>query len=129
MSEIITDKLTGKTSAGDVTITSEGGSATMQLQQGLVKTWINMSGSGTISSRDTHNVASIVDDGTGNYDINFSNNMNNDDYALAGAAYARTVGMADNQLFTTYANIRVIDYGGSASDAGFITAMFTGDLA
>ena len=34
MSEIITNKLTGKTAAGDVTITSEGGSATMQLQQG-----------------------------------------------------------------------------------------------
>jgi len=123
------DDLRGNTSAGDITITSEGGSATMQLQQGVVKTWINMSGGGTISSRDTHNVASIVDDGTGNYDINFSNNMNNDDYALAGAAYGRTVGMADNQFFTTYANIRVIDSGGSASDAGTISAMFTGDLA
>ena len=37
MSTVITDNLTGKTSAGDVTITSEGGSATMQLQQGVAK--------------------------------------------------------------------------------------------
>ena len=44
MSEIITDKLTGKTSAGDVTITSEGGSATMQLQQGVAKVWCNLDG-------------------------------------------------------------------------------------
>ena len=37
MSEIITNKLTGKTAAGDVDITSEGGAVTMQLQQGLAK--------------------------------------------------------------------------------------------
>ena len=39
MSTVITDNLTGKTAAGNVTITSEGGSATMQLQQGLAKAW------------------------------------------------------------------------------------------
>ena len=39
MSTVITDNLTGKTSAGNVTITSEGGSATMQLQQGVAKAW------------------------------------------------------------------------------------------
>jgi hypothetical protein len=33
------DDLRGNTSAGDITITSEGGSATMQLQQGLEKAW------------------------------------------------------------------------------------------
>ena len=37
MSEIKVDTLTGKTSAGDITVTSEGGAATMQLQQGLAK--------------------------------------------------------------------------------------------
>ena len=31
------DDLRGNTSAGDITITSEGGSATMQLQQGVLK--------------------------------------------------------------------------------------------
>jgi hypothetical protein len=37
MSTILVDNLTGKTSAGDITVTSEGGAATMQLQQGLAK--------------------------------------------------------------------------------------------
>ncbi len=37
MSTVIADNLTGKTSAGDITVTSEGGAATMQLQQGLAK--------------------------------------------------------------------------------------------
>ena len=131
MSEIITDNLTGKASAGNVTITSEGGSATMQLQQGLVKTWVNFNGSGTISTRDTFNVSSMDDNGTGNYDINFSNNMNNGNYAMSGACYNRTVGMSDNEFYTTYARIKVIAAEGNTyfSDAGTISAMFTGDLA
>ena len=53
MSEIKVDTLTGKTSAGDITVTSEGGAATMQLQQGLAKVWQNLDGSGTISTRDS----------------------------------------------------------------------------
>lgn len=81
MSEIKTDKLTGKTTAGDVTITSEGGSATMQLQQGVAKMFINMNGLNTISTRDSFNIASITDTGTGNYYNNSTNPMSNDDFA------------------------------------------------
>ena len=128
MSEIKVDTLTGKTTAKTVTVTV-GATATQSLEQGLAKAWVNFSGSGTISTRDTFNVSSMTDDGTGNYDINFSNSMSNDDYVLSGAAFARIVGMADNEFFTSYANIRVHDTGGSSSDAGTITALIIGDLA
>jgi len=80
MSEIITDKLTGKTAAGNVTITSEGGSATMQLQQGVAKAWINMDGTGTITTRDSFNISSITDIGTGTYQHNSTNAMSSDNY-------------------------------------------------
>ena len=63
MSEIITDKLTGKTAAGNVTITSEGGSATMQLQQGVAKLWMQGQGDATVT--DSFNQASMTDIGTG----------------------------------------------------------------
>ena len=36
------DDLRGNTAAGNVTITSEGGSATMQLQQGVAKFWVTL---------------------------------------------------------------------------------------
>jgi len=75
------DDLRGNTSAGDITITSEGGAATMQLQQGVAKAWHKINGSGTISTYDSFNISSIDDDGTGLYGYNFTNNMNNDDYA------------------------------------------------
>ena len=68
------DDLRGNTAAGNITITSEGGSATMQLQQGVAKCWIHI-GAGGSSVGDSLNVGSLVDVGTGDYTVNYSNNM------------------------------------------------------
>ena len=81
MSTIIADNLTGKTSAGSVTVTSEGGAATQSLQQGLAKAWASWNGAGTLAVNDSLNLSSISDLGTGNYQLNFSSSLNNDDYA------------------------------------------------
>ena len=75
MSEIKVDTLTGKTTANDITVTV-GASATQSLEQGLAKVWGNLNGSGTIALRDSFNVASVTDNGTGQYDFNYTNNMN-----------------------------------------------------
>tara|TARA_S200002703_G_scaffold153904_1_gene155988 strand:- start:434 stop:850 length:417 start_codon:yes stop_codon:yes gene_type:complete len=84
MSEILVDNLTGKTSAGDITVTSEGGDATQSLQQGLAKAWANFNGTGTIAVRDSLNVSSLNDDGTGKYDVVLTSNMNNANYSAIG---------------------------------------------
>ena len=98
MSEIITDKLTGKTSAGDVTITSEGGSATMQLQQGVAKAWCLMEySSGTPTSADSFNVSSLDDDGTGDVDYNLTNAGSSDN--LSCTAIGKT--SANNTILCT----------------------------
>ena len=81
MSTILVDNLTGKTSAGDITVTSEGGAATQSLQQGLAKAWVNFNGTGTIAIRDSLSVSGLVDNAAGDYDVNFSNNMSNGDYS------------------------------------------------
>ena len=78
MSEIITDKLTGKTSAGDVTITSEGGSATMQLQQGIAKVWAYHEDQ---SVTDSLNVSSGTDTSAGVFDLTFTNAFSTDDWS------------------------------------------------
>tara|TARA_E500000318_G_scaffold4768_1_gene4874 strand:+ start:486 stop:911 length:426 start_codon:yes stop_codon:yes gene_type:complete len=75
------DAMQGVTSAGDITVTSEGGSATQSLQQGLAKAWVNFNGTGTIAARDSLNVSGLVDNSAGNYDVNFTNSMSNDDYS------------------------------------------------
>ena len=51
----------------------------------LAKMWINFNGKNTIAIRDSFNVSSIVDDGTGQYTINFATAMGNDDYCVAGS--------------------------------------------
>ena len=75
MSTILVDNLTGKTSAGSITVTSEGGAATQSLQQGLAKAWVNFNGTGTVAINDSLNVASLTDNGTGNYSNNLTNSM------------------------------------------------------
>ena len=82
------DALQGVTSAGDITVTSEGGSATQSLQQGLAKSWINFDGQSTGAvgdyDRDSFNCAMTVDNGTGNYTIGFTSNMGNANYVVGG---------------------------------------------
>ena len=81
MSEIKVDTLTGKTSAGDITVTSEGGAATMQLQQGLAKAWVNVNGA-TVAARDSLNVTSMTDGGSGRLQPNYVNSFSAATYAV-----------------------------------------------
>ena len=141
MSEIITDKLTGKTSAGDVTITSEGGAATMQLQQGVAKSWVNFNGTGTIASRDSLNVASLTDIGSGNHEINFSSVMSDANYSRSThmqrenttASYANIDGSYNNDTYsTTSLEVRTIFMNAAASgavDSPIVSNQIFGDLA
>jgi len=80
MSEIKVDNLNGKTSAGDITVTSEGGAATQSLQQGLAKAWVNATSSAVL--QDSNNIASGTDNGTGDYTFALTNNMNNSTYGI-----------------------------------------------
>jgi hypothetical protein len=62
------------------TYVSDGGAVTQNTVQGLCKVWCNLNGS-TFGLRDSFSVSSAVDEGAGNYDIFFSNNMNNNNYS------------------------------------------------
>ena len=73
------DSMQGVTSAGDITITSEGGSATQSLQQGLVKAWINKPSNGA-SINDSLNVSSLDDDGSGDFGVHYTNDFSSTNY-------------------------------------------------
>jgi hypothetical protein len=47
-----------------------------------VAAWVNFNGTGTIAIRDSQGVSGLVDNGTGNYDVNFSNSMANTGYSV-----------------------------------------------
>ena len=83
-SELRVDNLKGSTTGGSINVLGEGTSKTTNLQQGLCKVWVNFDGTGTISDssiRDSLNVTSLTDNVTGNYDINFTNDMGNTNFA------------------------------------------------
>jgi hypothetical protein len=82
MSTIKTNTITGTTSAGSIVVTGEGGSTTTNLQQGLNKVWANLNGS-SFGLRDSFNVASATDNGTGDYTETFTNSMANANYSPA----------------------------------------------
>ena len=74
----------------------------------ICKMWVNFDGTGTLAVRDSFNVSSVTDQGTGQYIINIDNDMANINYAvvlggptdggngnLGPFANARTVGTID----------------------------------
>jgi hypothetical protein len=55
--------------------------------QGSAKAWVNFNGTGTVAIRDSYNVSSITDNGTGDYTINFTNAMPNTNYSTVGSGF------------------------------------------
>ena len=49
-----------------------------------VRAWVNFNGTGTLAIRDSGNVSSVTDNGTGNYTVNFSTNMPDVNYCMVG---------------------------------------------
>ena len=124
--EAKTDELTGKTTAGSIAVTGEGGSTTTNLQQGLCKSWCQWNNAGTPTASDSLNLSSIVESATGRPDLNFTNNMNNDDFAASGFGRSGYSMMWDH---SSTSQIGVIIWYGSYYDANQCSYMIQGDLA
>ena len=132
MSSILVDNLTGKTTAGSVTVTSEGGAATMQLQQGLAKAWAQQDGA-TAAAQDSFNVTSITDEATGSASFTMANVMSNSNFsatALTGYKAAGSVEAATlRELTASKVRIRNTNISGSDRDPGTYCSTVQGDLA
>ena len=136
-SEIAIDKLKGVTAAGSMLVVGEGGTNTTNLQQGLAKTWVNFNGTGTIAARDSFNVSGLVDNGTGDYTINFSVSMSNANYSPSGTTSVANDGgstprcaitecatVASNQIRT------IVTYDSNTKlDSAIVSNQMFGDLA
>jgi len=55
-----------------------------------VKAWVHFDGTGTVAIKDSHNVSSITDNGTGDYDINFMDDFVDVNYAPIASVGARS---------------------------------------
>ena len=88
MSDLKVNSITGVGSGGFTgTVASDGGAVTTDLQQGLAKAWARLNPN---TLQDSLNTASILDNGTGDFEYNFTNNMNNANYSLFGSGNSLT---------------------------------------
>ena len=126
------DEMQGVTSAGDITITGEGGSATQSLQQGLAKSWASILQGTSHTLNDSLNVGSITDAGSGETAVNFSNNMSNSNWCASV-----TCGNENNRRGTYNANnttrlkieVYAVSSNTSAEDSDHVCGSAHGDLA
>jgi hypothetical protein len=91
------------------------------------RAWVNFNGTGTVAIRESGNVSSITDRGTGAYTVNFTTAMSDASYGFAAtagtpgantAAYAHLAnGIAPT---TTAIAIDVITDGGTRQDATYV---------
>jgi hypothetical protein len=79
------------------TISNQGGTDSVPSQtviSGSAKAWVNFNGTGTVAIRQSFNVSSITDNGTGTYTVNFTT-------ALADVNYVVTTGANGDNDYTT----------------------------
>lgn len=51
------------------------------LARAACRAWVNFNGTGTVAIRASFNVSSITDNGTGDYTVNFTNALSDEDYS------------------------------------------------
>ena len=84
MSTLLLNTLTGKTSAGSIVVTGEGGSTTTNMQQGLCKGWA-LTDFAAAQNDDSFNVSAYTDYAAGYGQLSWNNDFNNANYAVAQA--------------------------------------------
>lgn len=106
----------------------------------LCSAWVNFKGTGTVTIRDSHNVSSITDNGTGQYTVNFATPMATADYAIScpasGSAnttwpiftvnYVLTPSPAQSAPTTSGFRIATQSSTGGAADFDYINAIVFG---
>jgi hypothetical protein len=136
MSEILTNKLTGTSTAGSIVVTGEGNSTTTNLQQGLAKVWCKWNASVTVD--DSFNQSSMVDVGTGDYEVVFTNNFGAASKFAAGglggqygvaSGFMSWTGGGNNNTHADRIKVQFQNSSGTNTDVDKNTILVVGDLA
>jgi len=136
-SQLNVDTIKGKSTEGSITIQGEG-SATTNLQQGLVKCFSALAHeSGTPTAKDTFNVSTYTDSNTGAVKVHYTNNMSVTIHCVtalanyrSGSAQFKHITYNNNTAFTTASHELVSGEGSfSLKDAENMSSIVAGDLA
>jgi hypothetical protein len=138
MSTLRTNALEGVDAKNSITIVAGAGNiTTTNVQQGLAMSWVNFDGTASnAAERDSFNLSSMTDSSTGNYVVNFSNNMGNGNFsgiAIQGNNSASNAGVnatiAVGHTASSASGIEASNLSQSNTDYAQISAVYHGDLA
>ena len=122
--------MAGKIIADTLEHSTAGSVTTDYVVNGSAKAWVNFDGTGTIAARDSFNLSSLTDSGTGNYRVVFSSALANDDYVGSGTFNWSNNG---NQINctpnTTAQGLALILENNAFVDRSTINVSYLGDLA
>ena len=141
-SKLVLDNLAGRTTAGSIAVVGEGNGTTTNLQQGLIKQWVNLTAA-TPAYKDSFNASTVTDEGVGRYEYPFTNPMGNANYSAVGCASVKgssnsysfivtTGDSADDYGLHSTASIRFNTYAYNATtlaDPDTTNSIVSGDLA
>lgn len=110
---------------------SSNSSSVTDVVKGSARAWVNFNGTGTVAIRSAYNVSSITDNATGQYIVNFTNQLTSTNYAvtlgLAHSPYNGLLATNGGSGFspsntTSSTRIRVVAAGSSATyyDADYL---------
>ena len=123
MSDLRVNTISDLAGTGPVTLT----------KQSAAKAWINYNATGTVSTRDSLNITSLVDNGTGDQTVNYTNAFAAADYCSNttnnGASDAYFMGLHTDSPTAALARVYSFRPGVGAGDYAFSSAQMTGDLA
>ena len=112
--------------AGKLTISTlnddTGVLATQNGMTGIAKAWVNFNGTGTVAIRDSFNVSSITDNGTGDYTVNFTTALPNANYSVVGTCQFTITGdrnvvvSAPYNAAPTTSAVRICTTGGTTAN-------------
>ena len=108
------------------------GTATTNLQQGLLKAWANLDGSSTVGVNDSFNITGITDNGTGNYTVTIANDLANGNGAISGYSIMDGLVYGDVNDVSSASTFRmrvVVGFNNGLMDPDEFHVQVAGDLA
>ena len=99
---------------------------------GVAAAWVNFNGTGTIAIRDSVNVASLTDNSTGRFSVNFTNAMADANYAAVTSGGSSGVAAGMGYMYnpsTTATGVEFVNASDNLLDPVYGTTDVNGDLA
>jgi len=98
-SDLAAANLTGNVAAARITdALNASGSAPIY----ACRAWVNFNGTGTVSINASGNVSSVTDNGTGDYTVNFTTAMPDENFAVGGNCLEDTADFRGDRVLTMY---------------------------